>query len=74
MDKRQLLIADLRRLNRTLDERFLGQFSDAELMEYRDRLDAARAKHLKLALPSVAALMRACRADEACGATVTRVA
>ncbi|MFT3788610.1 MAG: hypothetical protein QM770_20965 [Tepidisphaeraceae bacterium] len=45
---RQQLVEEIRRFNTTVDQQFLEQFSETELAEYLDHLDAARRKQLQI--------------------------
>jgi len=46
MTKRQL-IEDIRQHNPTAQPQFLAQFEDADLQQYLDHLEAAKAKHAR---------------------------
>ncbi len=48
MTKRQL-IDDIRRLNPTAMPQFLAQFDDSALKQYLEHLQAAEAKHVRIA-------------------------
>ena len=48
MTKSQL-IDDIRRYNTTAQPRFLAQFDEEALKQYRDHLEGARQKHLRYA-------------------------
>jgi hypothetical protein len=48
MNKRQL-IDEIREMNTTAEPQFLAQFNEEALRQYRDHLDGARQKHVRIA-------------------------